>query len=175
MIDSLSLFSVDIHKITLSDWSVVKDNILSLVPFDDKEYSEDTIEYTDYSRKDMELPYIPPLIQFFTPHIQQFAKVSQYKFSKIDWIWCQKYLNSDHHMPHNHGSIGYSCVFYANLTEEQESTVFVSPFINVNGNYDSGSVPVSEGDLIFFPSNLLHFASPNKTNEERIIFSFNLK
>ena len=51
--------------------------------------------------------------------------------------------------------------------------MFTSPF-PIEGTMGSVSPNVSEGDLIIFPSSLLHTAPPHKSDEDRIVFSFNL-
>ena len=33
---------------------------------------------------------------------------------------------------------------------------------------------VKEGDIVFFPSQLLHYANPNTSDKERVILSFNM-
>jgi ectoine hydroxylase-related dioxygenase (phytanoyl-CoA dioxygenase family) len=33
---------------------------------------------------------------------------------------------------------------------------------------------VKEGDIVFFPSQLLHYANPNTHDKERVILSFNM-
>jgi ectoine hydroxylase-related dioxygenase (phytanoyl-CoA dioxygenase family) len=54
-------------------------------------------------------------------------------------------------------------------------TTFVSPFgNNITGELTRYEPDVEEGDIIFFPSNLLHYAPTNLSNLKRIIMSFNL-
>ena len=56
-----------------------------------------------------------------------------------------------------------------------ESTSFISPFPHPNdGSVKSRNLQANEGDLIFFPAHLLHGSIPHKSDEDRIVFSFNL-
>ena len=50
------------------------------------------------------------------------------------------------------------------------------PFLNpIDGSVQHYSPNVDEGFIIFFPSNLMHYAPVNTSCENRIIFSFNLE
>ena len=89
-------------------------------------------------------------------------------------VWCQRYKANDYHEPHTHDSKGYSAVFYAKMSPEHKSTMFFAPYLNLFGMGESMSTIVEEGDLIIFPSNLWHMAPPHTSENERIIFSFNL-
>ena len=54
-------------------------------------------------------------------------------------------------------------------------TTFISPFTDhVSGELERYEPDVEEGDIIFFPSNLLHYAPVNLSTKTRIIMSFNL-
>ena len=90
-------------------------------------------------------------------------------------LWCQRYKSRDYHVPHDHGTVGYSCVFYARINPKvHKSTLFFSPFAAESGSRDTSSIAVEEGDLVIFPSGLLHMAPPHDSDQDRIIISLNL-
>jgi len=146
-----------------------------LIPFNDPRWSsvEPHISYTDYFNLE-KIEYQDAFIQLLKPYLDNFRDNCLYKFTTIDGFWCQKYKARDYHVPHTHGPVGYSCVFYAKLSNEHKSTFFFSPFMDEFGCNKSSGMNVKEGDLVFFPSNLLHMAPPHDSEEERIIISFNL-
>ena len=110
----------------------------------------------------------------FFEEIKLFEKDIQMNFS-IDNFWFQKYKNSMNHDVHTHGAVGYSSVCFIEYdTNEHGSTTFISPFQNSNGIHEKYQPEIKEGDIVFFPSNLLHYAPLNCSNKERIIASFNL-
>ena len=171
------LFKIDIHKFKIQEWKSVKDDILSLIPFDDEKYKKDSIiDFSDFGVEG-EKAYQKKFFSMITPYLSDFRTNSEYKFGGIVEVWCQRYFKNNYHPPHDHGPIGYSAVFYAKLDEKvHSSTVFFAPFQSVDGG--SGreqSIMVSEGDLIIFPSNLLHMAPAHQSDKERIIISFNLQ
>ncbi len=50
-----------------------------------------------------------------------------------------------------------------------------SPFTEFSsGDHMDFTPDVKEGDIIFFPSQLLHYANPNTSDKERVIVSFNM-
>ena len=58
---------------------------------------------------------------------------------------------------------------------EHEATKFYSPFTEpVNGDLMEYQPIVKEGDLLIFPSSLLHEGPMNKSDHERVIVSFNI-
>ena len=171
------LFKIDIYKFKINEWKSVKDDILSLIPFDDEKYKKNSnIDFTDFTGEE-EKAYQKKFFSMITPYLSDFRTNSEYKFKGIVDIWCQRYYKNNYHPPHDHGPRGYSAVFYAKLDEKvHSSTLFFSPFRHVSGAGGiDGSIMVSEGDLIIFPSSLLHMAPPHHSDKERIIISFNLE
>lgn len=167
----VDLFSVSVTQFFIKEWSEKKDIILDMIPSSND--AENHIGFTDYfeSNNSEYKKYTFGLVESY---LQIFLETSSYKFKGISNMWCQRYNARDYHVPHDHGTIGYSCIFYAKMTEEHPSTLFFSPFNNPTGTHQSRSLPCKEGDLIIFPSNLLHMAPPHDSEEERVIISFNL-
>lgn len=92
-------------------------------------------------------------------------------------VWFQKYENGMNHAVHNHGPIGFSAVCFIEYNKNiHKPTTFISPFgNNITGELFRYEPDVEEGDIIFFPSNLLHYAPTNLSEYVRIIMSFNLQ
>jgi hypothetical protein len=169
----LDLFKVTIYKIKITGWQEHKSRILSLVPFDKEKYHYGTLSYSDYFTEDKH-SYESEILNLFKPYMKEFEQI--YTISEYSNVWCQGYVNSDWHEPHNHGCYGHSCIFYAHFdSESHPPTEFVSPFPSISGDIEGVRPPVEEGDLIIFPSMLVHTAPPSGSDKERIIFSFNIK
>tara|TARA_Y100000004_G_scaffold146885_1_gene167888 strand:+ start:707 stop:1249 length:543 start_codon:yes stop_codon:yes gene_type:complete len=174
-VTKVDLFTIEAFKISIEEWKTEGDRIMDMIPFNDPQWStvEPHISYTDYFNKG-EIVYKDSFLEIVTPYLNDFLSWSEYKFSRVNGFWCQKYKARDYHVPHTHGPIGYSCVFYARLKESHRGTMFFSPFANHLGDEPTNSILVEEGDLIIFPSNLLHMAPPHDSEDERVIISFNL-
>jgi hypothetical protein len=90
---------------------------------------------------------------------------------KIKDTWYQLYGSNTNskHIIHNHLSFGcdYVVIYYLKLKDKKLTTQF---FID-----DETIQPeMEEGDLIIFPSNILHSSPKNDTNYDKIILSVNI-
>ena len=211
-IESIPLWTVYIHKIHIKEWSLVKDKLLSIIPWDEinqrksvfaREKIDDPeheMTWTDYFLQgsdnsdayemdhlgiNLQTPvkyisssaqYEPIFLSMISPYLTQFLKRANYKFCEVSRVWTQRYSKGDYHPPHDHGPEGFACVFYAQLDPEVHlPTEFIQPWIPHTGNRDMESPDnVVEGDLVIFPSNLMHMAPPHMSDKYRTIISFNL-
>ena len=211
-IDSIPMWTVYIHKIHIKEWSLVKDKLLSIIPWDEinqrksvfaREKIDDPeheMTWTDYFLQgsdnsdayemdhlgiNLQTPvkyisssaqYEPVFLSMISPYLKQFLKRADYKFTEVSRVWTQRYSKGDYHAPHDHGPEGFACVFYAQLDPEVHlPTEFIQPWIPHTGNRDMESPDnVVEGDLVIFPSNLMHMAPPHMSDKYRTIISFNL-
>ena len=189
MFEPISLFSIDVHKVYVEEWSEHKDRMLSYMT---DGYGDKTISFTDYFTyisQGQYPPYRNEFLELMGKYVEQYLQYMKelghsvntkdpngtYNFSKIEGPWCQKYKSGDYHPPHDHGSIGFSAVLYAKLDSDvHPSTQFFPPFPSENGTKVSKSFQVEEGDLIIFPAHVLHMAPPHYDDKMRVIFSFNL-
>tara|TARA_Y100000004_G_scaffold69307_1_gene77807 strand:+ start:2533 stop:3204 length:672 start_codon:yes stop_codon:yes gene_type:complete len=95
----------------------------------------------------------------------------------VDSAWFQNQNNGTSHNIHTHGSVGLSAVCYVKYNQKYHSpTVFVSSIFNsiTNTNVEWEPKDCTEGTLIVFPSNILHYTRPNTSDISRVILSFNL-
>jgi ectoine hydroxylase-related dioxygenase (phytanoyl-CoA dioxygenase family) len=86
---------------------------------------------------------------------------------KVDNYWFQQYKRNDYHSWHIHENGLFSCVYYVDMPNEAPKTTF-----NILGN--ETEVSVSEGQVLVFPSYLLHCSKPNKNIKTKTIISFNI-
>ena len=118
--------------------------------------------------------YEPIFLSMISPYLTQFLKRADYKFCEVSRVWTQRYSKGDYHPPHDHGPEGFACVFYAQLDPNLHlPTEFMQPWIPHTGNRDMDCPDnVVEGDLVIFPSNLMHMAPPHMSDKYRTIISF---
>ena len=79
-------------------------------------------------------------------------------------IWFQQYYNGSQHGWHTHSS-NFTNVYYLDLPENSSKTQIVSP-------YDQKSIielEVKEGDIVTFPSFVIHKGPKNMSNRKTII------
>ena len=165
-------FSIYIVKDTIRNWYKYKKEILSLVkdiPLVAEGY------YSDYFIKEKKI-YSDRFFEILSPTLQKFGEIVERPFNIPD-LWAQRYIKGGaSHQCHNHGALGFSAVFYASLGKTDRGTRFICPFNDSLDGTNIDYVPeVKEGDIIFFPSFLMHQSTPTIDDTERVIFSFNLK
>lgn len=174
-LDVLKPWTVDFIKISIEDWQTKKEKILGL-----PDWGEDSLwlndHFTDFAYNYQAAPYTQEFLEILKPDLIPLVHHFAGHFEVLS-LWCQRYEKSQYMPAHSHGASGYSAILYAEFNEEaHESTTFIAPFKKfADGDDLSWKPEVSEGDLIVFPSCLLHHAQPNKSDTQRTIFSFNMK
>lgn len=118
---------------------------------------------TDFSR---------PWVSYFKPYLDgllnDVATVCGYIDCQVNEIWFQQYQESDTHGWHTHGS-NFTGVYYLDLPNDAPKTQIVNPF-----NQEQILVPeITEGDILIFPSYVIHRAPKIKENINKTIVSFN--
>ena len=90
-------------------------------------------------------------------------KYNIYKYHLSD-IWYNYYKKEQYQEPHCHeGNGGLTAVHYLIFNPKKHSK---TSFENLE------SPEIKEGDILFFPDNLIHYVPKNKTNEPRLTVAF---
>jgi hypothetical protein len=173
--DQHNAFVIPIFKTKVENWSEHKDRILSLLKVEEHDG-----HYTDYHINNELLnenkfaPYGDEVVDILRPALEEFNEIYPLNIN-IKLMWAQKYAAKQYHELHNHGALGFSAIFYAQFEDNHQATSFYSPYVDfIEGNVLEYVPEVSEGDIIFFPSVLMHQCKPVQSDTERIIISFNI-
>ena len=170
--NQLNAFTIPIFQRRVEDWDTHKEKILSLL-----DLADCGAHYTDFHKNDDsdEPPsYFEDVIEVLKPAMEEFAS-SYPREVAIKLMWAQKYQSNHYHGVHCHGATGYSAIFYAQFEENHSGTTFYAPFSDfMTGKHLEYTPKVSEGDIIFFPSTILHECRPVQSDKERIVISFNV-
>ena len=118
---------------------------------------------SDYKR-----PYVKYFINILKPYMEKIVKKLNTKNWLMHNMWFQQYNKNSHHTWHTHPAVQFSSVYYLELPDTNVSTEFKDI---VNNNIFK--VDVKEGDLLVFPSSLLHRSPKNKSNKRKSVISFN--
>ena len=162
------LFQIPFKQYSISNWSEHKKKIVEALPLD---------QYTDFYDNLYKMPsYLPVVSDAISESMQDFADTYPCPVM-ITSMWYANSMKGDGHKPHNHGSTGYSAILYVDFDmAEHESTIFYSPFQEpATGDSMKFKPNIHEGDLIIFPSMILHEAPANlSSTKSRLIVSFNI-
>ena len=175
------MFTVPIYHYKIENWDHNKKRILDVLPPEMPEHRdpEDLGLYSDYFVNakigNNILPsYADTIIDIIKPYLMDISGGEKLDLTDI---WYQKYYKGVNHSTHCHGAIGLSSVIYVEYNPEVHSpTRFFSPFRDVwSGDCPTFEEQVEEGDMIIFPSSILHEAPANQSDIRRTIVSYNLR
>jgi hypothetical protein len=106
-----------------------------------------------------------PLLKYLQPHYHELGYDTFY----IKQLWFQQYQKLSGHGWHIHGC-NFTNVYYVNLPKNSSKTEIIVPF----NQKEIISVDVEEGDILTFPSFVIHRGPPNSSGEMKTILSFNV-
>lgn len=157
-------FEVPIYKYKVSNWESKKKNLLNIF------YNFNCKKYGNVMTSPIDIK-----TNILSDEILHFEKEIGIELQSTE-VWFQLYEKNMDHISHNHGPIGFSSVCFIEYDKKlHKPTCFISPFANnITGELTRHAPNVDEGDIIFFPSNLIHYAPINTSEKKRIIMSFNL-
>ena len=91
-------------------------------------------------------------------------------------VWSASYETGDYHIPHIHNSTGISAILYLDLPKDGPCTTYIQPWSDIFSD-TTIHVPlsISEGDIVFVPSSVVHFTEPNKSDSVKRIVSWDMK
>lgn len=164
-------FQITFYKVSIKNWIYKKSRLFDLVNWDDKDCWTDS-HFSDFYR--LGTDYRKPFVEILKEEFDHLGKNLNLPLV-MKSLWAQRYLSSHFMQPHNHGPTGLSFVLYADFDSTHPLTTFYSPFhCPIRGDVIEYKPDVKEGDILFFPSMLLHFCEPNNSRFRRTIFSGNI-
>jgi ectoine hydroxylase-related dioxygenase (phytanoyl-CoA dioxygenase family) len=127
----------------------------------DKSYK---VNKADFKKsQDFNRNYISHFFSEFSPYITNIAKELQCKKSTVSNLWFQQYQKKDYHPWHNHAKSNYTGIYFVELPEK-----LGTEFLNITID------ELNEGDLLIFPSSIMHRSPVNTTDKRKTIISFNM-
>lgn len=131
---------------------------------------EDNIYKVDWKKsEDFTRPWVQLIYPDLNEHFLECTKILNYREFTLRNLWFQQYKKTGYHRWHTHSG-NYTGVYYVDLN-------FKNPITEIlNQYYDNKLVKFNakEGDIILFPSNIVHRSPKNNSNKIKTIISFNL-
>lgn len=173
------MFKVPLLHLSVRNWDEKKSILLEMLKKSNMDVREDEEVISDYHTQKGTVysgQHNKSLEHLFKEEINLFCNHFGFASYKIVMSWFETAKPGHYHGIHNHGSVGYSAVCYIDYNNDIHTpTQFVAPFNNFIDGLTLDYVPnVKEGSLIFFPSVILHYTEPNKSDIERTVVSFNI-
>jgi hypothetical protein len=117
------------------------------------------------------------------PAIDDFYAVNYIKQKNVDiahdirniFMWASIHANGSYHVPHHHNGNVLSGVIYVKTPDKSGAIVFDDPRGALPPFGKTFRIVPERGDIILFPSWLVHSVSPTISSDPRISISFNVK
>lgn len=166
-----SIFSVPFFHFKVSEWNKKKTDLENIM-------QKEQLDFLDNVKTSWKIEKVGKIREVERVLSDEINKVnSSLKINlEIQQVWFQDYETGMDHAAHVHGALGFSSIVYIKYDKTHPSTVFISPYLSsITGDHVKFSPDVEEGDIVFFPSNILHYVNRNQSDQNRIICSFNLR
>lgn len=171
-----SLFQIPFLKISCSNWKQKKRKLHKLTKDQELSRQEHNIFSTSKNVPFLNSKnFVDNFTQIFKEEFDKFGQEQNFKKLNFKDIWTVIYNKEDYQTPHTHGTLGWSGILYYEYDIKQPSTVFIQPWHDIKTGFTAlRSLDTQEGDIIFFPSFIMHFCPSNNLNKKRKIISWDL-
>tara|TARA_R110000765_G_scaffold12836_4_gene39262 strand:+ start:915 stop:1505 length:591 start_codon:yes stop_codon:yes gene_type:complete len=148
----------------------VKEKIIQS-DFNSENILKDTIEKFDWKIADnFERAWVKEIIPSMYNQLNLFANKMGFKEVIIEKIWFQQYKKNSLHDWHVHGN-NYTGVYYLELPENDITSL--TQFLYPDNLKNGFCIDAKEGDILFFPSFLIHRAPYLQSSKKKIVVSWN--
>ena len=127
-----------------------------------------TISKTDWVEQGENRKYVNILQPFLTSYLEKLTLEMGSGNMNVYVIWFQQYGNGSAHDWHTHLQCQWTSVYYVDMPEGSPKTELIDPFTKKIIVVDA-----EEGDIITFPSFIIHRAPVINDNIVKTIISFN--
>jgi len=129
-----------------------------------------------YSDRGNDRKYTNKVMSILKQPLAEFCKeISSTSLDIID-CWTVSYMKGGFQSPHSHTVSKYSaCLYYGFDNNEHDGTRLIINNYSAETNGTSIITPrAEEGILLIYPSNYLHFSTPNKSENPRTLICFDI-
>jgi hypothetical protein len=154
----------------------MKENLLKLISEQDAPcernnnvYYNDAINKYDFNRCfDWDREWVKEFAPVAKSVTDTICESLGYQYCSLVSMWFQQYVSGDTHGWHVHDS-NFSCVYFLELPDNTRATELINPFCQSNRILPE----VKEGDILMFPSFVLH-RSPMIKQGRKTSIAFNI-
>ena len=156
----------------LKTHSEIKDELIKLIkesPSHSLIDETEVVSNSDMNFKDTMRPWLPLFYEHITPYMEEFAVTFMHEFWSIHDTWFFRYKKGEYSQWHVHPHCSWTNVYFLNLPDPKLKTTF----LDVKTGQEVQVAEVREGDILSFPSTIIHCSKVNKSDEEKIVVAFN--
>lgn len=153
----------------------IKPDLLNMIACSESEHAishkaEVDISRTDWNKNlDFSRSWVDYFVPFLIPKMKDMYLELGYDGFTIHELWFQQYYENSQHGWHTH-SANFTNVYYLELPKDSPKTQIVNAF----DQSKIIEIDVKEGDMVVFPSFVIHRAPINKSKDRKTIISYNV-
>jgi|TARA_R100001163_G_C5000306_1_gene149683 hypothetical protein len=151
----------------------VKTKLISLIKdteCDALKSNNDLIHRVDWNRSaDKNRKWVKYILPYLQKYFDKCANKIGYEEASVTNLWFQQYNKNGKHGWHTHAE-NYTGVYYVKFSKDSAKTELINPF----SQNKKIIINAKEGDIVMFPSYVIHRAPEQLNNSEKIIISFNI-
>ena len=163
---------------SFEEHSIIKEDILNLInnspaesSISNDEKKGDRISRLDWNhRTKFDREWVKRFLPLLHKNIQTMIQQIGFSNHEVIFLWFQQYLQNGTHGWHIHAD-NYTGVYYLELPVGTPTTEYCNP----NNMNEVNKFNVKEGDILLFPSFVVHKAIKNLSDKRKTIISFNIK
>lgn len=160
----------DGHLAIKTDLLSLIDNAKSESLTNKDDYYQDNISRLDWDKKDdWNREWVQKFLPLLHKNVDKMMNEIGFENHNVLCLWFQQYLKNGTHGWHVHGD-NYTGVYYLELPEGTPTTEYCQPM----NTKKIGKFNVKEGDILLFPSFVIHRAIKNLSDKRKTIISFNI-
>ena len=160
------LLPIECLKDKFEDFNLIKQIILPQL--NPSKSPHPTISELDWDNSgDFNRPWVKDILPHLSYNLTKLIKRLNYSNILIENVWYQKYNTQSYHGWHIHSG-HYTGVLYLEYPKETPPTQLIF-------NNEIISIDATEGDLIIFPSIVVHRSPINESQLQKTIISFNFR
>lgn len=159
----------------LPEHESIKENVLDLINNAESNRYTYANDYTDISRTDWDVPRDSKR-EYLNVVLPPIEKLLQNRFDELGYdevnirnIWFQQYNKGSEHGWHVHYGCQWTNVYYLDMPDGSPKTQLLNPM----NQEDIIELDVTEGDVLTFPSFILHRAPRVESDVIKTIISWN--
>jgi hypothetical protein len=175
MIEKMTPWEIPFYLLTINQWETKKKKLIELIEECRNSFEKKDDNYTTYYQTTKDDYLTKKIANILYEDFLQFQSYLGRNLI-VHNSWFQIYTENENHGIHTHPESNLSSVIYIEYDENDHlPTQFISPFLNLfdGGNVMGFSPKVKEGQILFFPSLIMHHVKPNASKKNRIIASVN--
>lgn len=160
------------HITQIAEHDVVKPKLLYMIEDIIEDEPERSVNPAGYhydfeiarTNENYQPPYKSLLLETISPYVHRWAQSLGMKIDFFSKPWFQQYTTGTGFGWHQH-NYHFALVYYLELPDPNEATEFLQ----------YGKMPVKEGDVIIFPTWMVHRSANIKSNKRKTIFACNVE